>query len=74
MAGSDHCFHTCCPYVHTSVRTFQNLAKQNMLQLKTMFTTGEILSLAEWIIDDYCLIFIFIYLLQLLKRKASSES
>ena len=23
-AGSDHCFCTCCPYIRTSVPTFQN--------------------------------------------------
>ena len=51
-AGSDHCFHTYCPSVRPSVSTFQNLAKQNKLQAKTMFTTGEIVGLAEWIIDD----------------------
>ena len=47
-AGSDHCFSTCCPSVPT---TFQNLAKQNKLLAKTMFTTGETVGLAEWIIE-----------------------
>ena len=40
--------------VRTSVTTFQNLAKQNKFQAKTMFTTGETVGLAEWIIDDTC--------------------
>ena len=44
-AGSDHCFRTCCP----SVPTFQNLAKQNKFQAKTMFTTGKTVGRAEWI-------------------------
>ena len=47
-AGSDHCFRTCCPsvcpYIRPSVPTFQNLAKQNQFQAKTMFTTRETLS------------------------------
>ena len=45
--GSDHCFfaHIVCP----SVPTFQNKAK-------TMFATGETVGLAEWIIDDTCLV------------------
>ena len=50
-AGRDHyCFCTCCP----SVPTFQNLAKQN--KAKTLFATGETVGLAEWIIDDTCLV------------------
>ena len=52
-AGRDHCFCTCCP----SVPTFQNLAKRN--KAKTMFATGETVGLAEWIIDDICLVFLF---------------
>ena len=36
--------------VRPSVPTFQNLVKQN--KVKTMLTTGEIVGLAEWIIDD----------------------
>ena len=47
MAGRDHCFCTCHPSIHP---TFQNLAKQN--KVKTTFATGEIVGLAEWIIDD----------------------
>ena len=50
MAGRDHCFCTCRP----STRTFQNLAKQN--KAKTMFATGVTMGLAEWIIDDTCLV------------------
>ena len=44
-AGRDHC---------PSVPTFQNLPKQN--KVKTMFAIGETLGLAEWIIDDTCLV------------------
>ena len=43
--------HVVRPYV-----SFQNLAKQNKFHGKTMFTTGETVDLAEWIIDDSCLI------------------
>ena len=48
-AGCDHCFRTCCPSV-------PHFSKQNEFQAKTMFTTGETVGLAEWIIDDTCLI------------------
>ena len=35
--------------------TFQNLAKQNKFQAKTIVTsTGENVGLAEWIINDTC--------------------
>ena len=44
--------HVIRPSVSTSVPTFKNLAKQNKFQLKTMFTTGDIVDLAKWIIDD----------------------
>ena len=53
-AGKDHCFCTCRTSVRTSVPTFQNLAKQN--KAKTMFATGETMGLAEWIVDDTCLV------------------
>ena len=46
-----------------SVRTsqlFQNPSKQNKFQAKTLFTTGETVGLAEWIIDDTCLIYVLI--------------
>ena len=49
-AGSDHCFRTCCP----SVKIY--IEKQKKFQAKTMFTTGETVGLAEWIIDDTCLV------------------
>ena len=44
--------------VRPYVPTFQGLAKQNECQMKTMFITGETRGLAEWIIDDTCLVFI----------------
>ena len=43
--------------VRPSVPTFQNIAKQNKFQVITKFTT---VCLAEWIIDDICLVFILI--------------
>ena len=43
--------------VRTSVPTFQNLGKQN--KATTMFDTGETVGLAEWIIDDTCLVFLY---------------
>ena len=39
-------------YVRTSIPTFQNLAKQDKFQEKTIFTTDETVGLVEWIIDD----------------------
>ena len=42
--------------VRLPVRTFQILAKQTKFQAKTMFTTGETVGLAEWIIDETCLV------------------
>ena len=42
--------------VRTSVHNFQNLPKQNKFHLKTRFTTGETVGLAEWIIDYICLV------------------
>ena len=51
----DHCFCTHHPSVCPSIPTFQNLAKQN--KAKTMFATGETVGLAEWIIDDTCLVY-----------------
>ena len=29
--------------------------------MKTMFTTGETVGLAEWIIDDFCLLYTYTY-------------
>ena len=40
--------------VRPSVPTFQNLVKQN--KVKTMFAPGETVGLAEWIIDDTCIV------------------
>ena len=48
-AGSDVFTYVVRPSV---LGTFHNLAKQNNFQLKTMFTTGKIVDVAEWIIDD----------------------
>ena len=42
--------------VRPSVPTFQNLAKLN--KVKTMFPTGDTVGLAEWVIDDTCLVFV----------------
>ena len=47
-AGIDHCFRI---YTHFS---------QNKFQAKTMFATGETVGLAEWIIDDTCLVCTYI--------------
>ena len=54
-------------YVRPSVRPsdFQNLAKQNKFQSKTMFTTGETVGLAEWIIDDTCVVLTLSYGIQM---------
>ena len=53
--------HVVRPSVGPFVPTFQNLAKQNKFKVKTMFTTGENVGLAEWIIDDTCLVFRYLY-------------
>ena len=45
--------------VRSSVPTSQNLAKHNKIQAKTMFTSGETVGLADWIIDDDCLVLLF---------------
>ena len=34
-----------------------HFSKQNRFQVKTMFATGDTVGLAEWIIDDTCLVF-----------------
>ena len=61
MAGSDHCFCTCRPFVRRYV--CPHFSKQNKFQVKTMFATGETVSQAEWIIDEICLVFLsFSYL------------
>ena len=43
------CYPSVCTPVRTPVPTFQNLVKQNKFQVKTMFTTGETVGLAEWL-------------------------
>ena len=53
-AGGDHCFCTCRPFVRPSIHP--HFSKQNKFQAKTMFATGETVGLAEWIIDDSCLV------------------
>ena len=45
---SDHYFRTCCPFLLPS----PFFTKQNKFQAKTMFTCGETVGMAEWIIDD----------------------
>ena len=45
-------------FSHMLSVTFQNIAKQNNFQAKTMFTTGETVGLAEWIIVDTYLVFL----------------
>ena len=52
-AGRDHCFCTC----RLSVATFQNLAKQSENNVCYWQDCG----LAEWIIDDTCLVEICFY-------------
>ena len=42
--------HVVCPYFRPQ------FSKQNKFQEKTMFATGETVGLAEWIIDDTCLV------------------
>ena len=54
--GSDHCFRTWCPLVRPSVRA-SPLFKTKQISSETMFATGETVGLAEWIIDDSCLVF-----------------
>ena len=51
-AGSDRCFCTCRPYFQTF---------QNKFQEKTIIDTCETVGLAEWIIDDTCLVLHYIY-------------
>ena len=52
-ASRDNCFRTCCPSVRPSPLFKFSKTKQQ----KTMFATGEAVGLAEWIIDDTCLVF-----------------
>ena len=46
--------HVVHPLVRPSVPTLQNPGKLN--KAKTIFATGETVGLAEWIIDDTCLV------------------
>ena len=62
-AGRDHCFCTCRPFVRPSFSPssrphFLKSSKQN--KQKTMFATGETVGLAEWIIDETCLVIIIL--------------
>ena len=57
-AGSDQYFRTYFrPCVHPS---FQNIAKQNKRGVKIMIATAGTADLAEWIIDDTCLVPLFL--------------
>ena len=51
-AGRDNCFCICCPSVRPSPLFNSSKTKQQ----KTMIATGETVDLAEWIIDDTCLV------------------
>ena len=51
-AERDHCFRTCCP----SVRLSPLFKSRETKQQKTLFATGVTMGLAEWIIDDTCLV------------------
>ena len=66
-AGSDHCFRTCRPLVRTSDPTFHK--KKNKFQAKTMVATDETVRLAEWIIDDTCLVHSAVVLTELASRR-----
>ena len=56
-AGRDHCFRICCPSVRRFVRTSTStLFKSRKTKQKTTFATGVTMGLAEWIIDDTCLV------------------
>ena len=57
-ASTDSYFHTWCLYVRASISTFQNLAKQNKVQVRTVIATGGTVGLAEGIIDDTHLMYI----------------
>ena len=48
---------TCRPFVRP------HFSKQNKFQAKTMFAIGNTVGLAEWIIDNTCLVFLFLVLL-----------
>ena len=42
--------------LHVRPRTSPLFKTKKKIQAKTMFATGEIVGLAEWIIDDICLV------------------
>ena len=50
-----------CPSVRSH---FSKISKTKKYQEKTIFTTGETEGLAEWIIDDPCLVFVFVFTLR----------
>ena len=50
--GRDNCFRTCCP----SVRPSPPIKSRKTKQQKTVFATGVTMGLAEYIIDDTCLV------------------
>ena len=54
-AGKDNCFRTCCP----SVRPHFSKSSETK-KVKTMFAAGETVGLAEWIIDDTCLVPLYV--------------
>ena len=43
-------------FAHVVRPHFSKYTKQNKFQAKTLFTTGQTVDLAEWIIDDTCLV------------------
>ena len=49
----DHCFRPCCPSIRLSRKTKQQ---------KTILANGLTMGLAEWFIDDTCLVLNWIYL------------
>ena len=53
-------------FTQISVRTFQNIAKQNKRRVKIMITSDGTVGLAEWIIDDF--VFHSKYLLHSLRK------
>ena len=80
-AVSDHYLCTCCPSVRPSVRPSPLFKSSTTKQQKIMVATFETVCLAEWIIDDTCLVlyniysqkcmYYFIFYLFILLHKAS---
>ena len=60
-----YCFHTCRPSVRPFVPTLQIFAKQSNFQVKIVIATGETVCLAEWIIDDTCLVMLDLWIKKL---------